>query len=375
MNYLLILPIVIFPYIVLILWLYKYLVRIKPFNSSADQPVFVSVVIACRNEQDNIPGLLHSLSQQKYPFNLFEVILVDDNSTDKTVAAAQSYAYNLNLKVLANEGTGKKTALKTGIRAAMGNLILTTDADCFPCDRWITTIVSFYSEYNPDLIIAPVKLSRGMNFFGRFQELEFLSLQGITAATAEGGIPVMCNGANLAFTKSVYLSNIEHLRFDIATGDDIFLLHSLKKNKSNILWLESAGAIVETAAVPDLKSFLKQRKRWASKSTAYRDFASVYIGIVTFVTNLAIVVFLMASFFDNEMLIAFITSLLIKSIPDYLILRNTTGRYGNKELMKSFLQCQMIYPFYVMIVTGFAFIDMFRMKKMPAISSPSLKGI
>lgn len=348
------LPLLTLPYFILLLYLYRYLLRIKIFRPVTDPKIFVSVVVACKNEQENLPGLLTRLAGQEYPPESCEIIIVDDHSTDKTIATAGSYKYHLNLKVIVNEGKGKKHALKTGIEAAGGDLIITTDADCLPGSRWLSTIVSFFEHHKPDMIIGPVKSGPGKGFPGKFQELDFLSLQAVTAGAASANNAVMCNGANLAFTKTAYLKNMNSLRFDIATGDDVFLLHGMKRQKSLILWLESPWVLMETKAPPDLKSFLEQRKRWASKSTAYRDGYSIFVGIVTFVTNLTLAGLLAASVFQFQFFKSYLIAFAIKSIPDFLLLLNTTKRYGRKKLMWWFLPCQVIYPFYVMIVAGMA---------------------
>ncbi len=348
------LPILTIPYFILLLVVYRQLRRIRPFLTEVSPSTFVSVVIACKDEQENLPDLLVKLSAQDYPLNRFEVIIADDHSTDKTIAAARCYEYHLNLKININEGSGKKHALKTGILAANGNLIVTTDADCAPPAAWLRTIVSFYEEHAPDMIICPVELSAVKGFFGRFQQLEFLSLQAVTAGTTSGNNAVMCNGANLAFTKDAWLENQENLRFDIATGDDVFLLHSMKKKKSNILWLESHDSTIVTDGAPDFASFLSQRKRWASKSTAYRDTYSIILGIVTFVTNAALAFLLVSSIFNHQFLTGFLLAFILKSIPDFILLMNVTKRYGRRKLMWWFLPSQIVYPFYVLIVAGFA---------------------
>lgn len=366
-----ILPILILPYLFLLLDIFKYLNRIKIFRAQNYPSTYVSVVIACRNEQENLPGLLMNLSTQDYPFNQFEVIIVDDHSSDKTISAARCYEYHLNLKILVNEGNGKKHALKTGINAAKGNLVVTTDADCAPPPTWLKTIVSFYELQNSDLIICPVQLTSLKGFFGKFQELEFLSLQAITAGTAYGEKAVMCNGANLAFKKESWLNNEVNLRFDIATGDDIFLLQSMKKKRSKIHWLESTEATIITESAPDLKAFFGQRKRWASKSTAYRDRYSILLGIVTFVTNAALAGLLIASIFDHGFFNSFLLAFVMKSIPDFLMLMNVTRRYGRRKLMWWFLPSQVVYPFYVLVVSGLALAGS---RKMFVVNSPSPTG-
>jgi len=203
------------------------------------------------------------------------------------------------------------------------------------------------------MIIAPVQLEEKTGFTGRFMELEFLSLQGITAGTAQGGMAVMCNGANLAFTKEAYNRHSGELHDEILSGEDIFFLHSLKKEQnSKIEWLSSVDAIVNTRQTDSLRSFIKQRARWISKANGYNDLFTILLTIVTFVTILMTVFFLIGGIVNQRFLLLFLVSIILKSIPDFLILLNTTGRYDKRSLMKWFIPSQLVYPFYVLIVAG-----------------------
>lgn len=347
--------ILILPYFFLIIYVLRNILRTKTFTAAAASGVRISVVVACRNEQQNLPHLLESLAAQDYPHEMFEVIIADDNSSDMTAAVAEGYSNKLSLKTVPNHGSGKKMAIRAGIGVSSGNLIITTDADCTMGESWISCIASFYEKNKPDLIVCPVKLNRKPGFFGKFQELEFLSLQAITSGTVISGNGTMCNGANLAFTKAAYYISLPDLRFDIATGDDVFLLHSMKKREAKIMWLESSRVIVETQAATGISSFLRQRKRWASKASAYKDGFSGLLGIVTFVTILTEAVTGTGALFDHKMLITFIYVFLIKSIADFPLLLITTRKYGRGNLMWWYLPCQIIYPFYVIAVAGFTF--------------------
>jgi len=343
--------ILIVPYLILLLYIYRGLLKLKPYKPDSEPLEFVTVVVACRNEEKSLPELLDSLSDQDYPANLYEVIIVNDNSKDKTFETASSCIGKFSINTINNTGTGKKKALETGINIASGSLILTTDADCTPGKNWIRTIASFYENRKPDLIICPVQLSTIPGFFGKFQELEFLSLQGITAGTASNCNPTLCNGANLAFTKDSYIKHSENLHHEIPSGDDVFLLHSMKKDpQSKILWLESTDVHVTAASSPTLKSFIRQRNRWISKSGSFKDYYTIILGIVTFVTILLQPILLIAGIFDPVFLLMFLVVFALKSIPDFLILQNTTLRYGKESLMKWFLLSQIIYPYYVLMV-------------------------
>ena len=345
------LTILIIPYLYLLYKIWFGIRLIVPFIPLSATDIFVSVIVPCYNEQENIPDILHDLSGQVYPSERFEVIIVDDNSTDSTFKIAHSSESIANLIVLKNMGKGKKQALRTGINASKGALLITTDADCRIGSNWINTIASFYSEHSPKMIVCPVVLSENNKFLDKLQELEYLSLQGITAGTIAIGNPTMCNGANIAFTKETYNNHISDLHDEIASGDDMFLMLSLLREKEpGIYWLESNEASVTTNAARNLKSFLRQRSRWFSKWKYYDSLYISVLSIVTFVTNLLITGTLIAGIFYPKFFFLFLVLLLIKSLPDYLILSATTKRYQKTELMKYFVPTQLLYPFYVILI-------------------------
>jgi cellulose synthase/poly-beta-1,6-N-acetylglucosamine synthase-like glycosyltransferase len=346
------LVITILPYFFLLLKVYNKLRLIKVYSCNISPVTYVSVVIACLNEQDKLPNLLQSLKCQDYPKELFEVIIVDDNSTDKTFEIADSFTGISNIIVTTNQGRGKKQAISTGINFSKGKLIVTSDADCKMGPDWIKTIASFYEENNPDMIVCPVQIESGSGFFQKFQQLEFMSLQGITAGSVMMKNGIMCNGANLAFTKDAYNNNIDNLLFEINSGDDIFFLHSLKKQLIHkILWLESSKVMITTSASETLISFLKQRARWIYKAKSYTDKDTITTAIITLFTIFLQISVLIAGFFNTSFFGIFLAIFLIKSIPDFLILFNTSGRYMKKSLMKWFIPVQLIYPLYVICVS------------------------
>ena len=350
--------ILILPYFFLLLKICRNLLKIKPFTDYSTPSSFVSVIIACRNEQEKLPALLESLSGQDYPRELFEVIIVDDNSSDKSSETAAENKGQIHLMVLKNKGKGKKEAIRTGINVSKGRLILTTDADCTMGKSWIKTVAAFFEKYSPELIISPVQLAGTDGFFGKFQALEYLSLQGITAGSVMAGNGIMCNGANLAFTREAYLTHMEDLHFDLSTGDDVFMLHSMKKdNNSAIMWLESSGSIVTTSASSTVFSFIRQRKRWISKWRAYSDRFTIITGIFTLTAILLQLSAFVSLFFNISFIWIFLIILVLKSLPDFLILRNTTSRYGKTDLMRWFLPAQLIYPLYVMGVLLYSLVS------------------
>ena len=148
-----------------------------------------------------------------------------------------------------------------------------------------------------------------------------------------------------------YLKHAGNLHDELVSGDDVFLLHNIKKDSGKtILWLESAEASVITPASANLLSFLRQRGRWISKAGAYSDSFTKVLAIVTFVTISAQLLLLIGGLFSTELLLVFSVYFVLKSIPDFLFLSDTAERYGKKSLMRWFLPSQLIYPFYVLAV-------------------------
>jgi poly-beta-1,6-N-acetyl-D-glucosamine synthase len=345
------LTILIVPYLYMLIEIWYGIRQIVPFTPKSTPGIFISVIVPCYNEQEKITALLRDLSDQVYPAAKFEVIIVDDNSTDNTFEIARSFESIANLIVLKNFGQGKKQALRTGINASKGELLIATDADCRVGSKWINTIASFYTEHLPKMIVSQVVLSDNDSFFYKLQKLEYLSLQGITAGTIAIGNPTMCNGANIAFTKEIYNNHISDLHDEIASGDDMFLLLSLLGDKEpGICWLESNESSVSTKASKNLKSFLRQRSRWFSKWKYYDNLYINVLSIVTFVTNLLITGTLVAGIFQPKFFALFAVLLLIKSLPDYLIISATAKRYDKKKLLKYFVPTQLLYSFYIILV-------------------------
>ncbi len=340
---------ILIPYLYLLFKIYYGLLKIRSYKPSDTTELFVSVIIACRNEEKLLPHIVDDIMSQDYDPDFFELIIVDDNSTDRSYQIVKGYN-NKNLTVLRNKGTGKKKAIRTGVDASSSSFIVTTDADCRINEKWLKTIVSFYQENKTDMIICPVTLENQGGFLNWFQEIEFLSLQGITAGTAAEGKPVMCNGANLAFRKEVYNKYASDLHDELISGDDVFLLHNIKRGSGKVEWLESEDASVVTPSETSLKSFLIQRTRWISKAGSYNDSYTTILAIITMLTVLFQVSMLILGFFNMIFLLVFLTAFIIKSIPDFLILGNRALRYKKKNLLWFLLPGELIYPFYVTVL-------------------------
>jgi glycosyltransferase involved in cell wall biosynthesis len=322
--------------------------RIITFEPIPEKSILnkISVVVACRNEAANLPHLLQSFRNQS--LTGYQLILVDDHSTDSTFQIMEQWAKEVdNVLVLKSEDYGKKKALKTGIESATNELIITTDADCTPTPVWLETVAQFYEETNADLIIGPAAIYPANNYFEKMQQLEFHSLVSSGAGAAGAGKPIMCNGANLAFKRSVWLSNYSNLHDKSASGDDVFLLHAIKKQKGEIEFLKSKNALVTTKPSETIHTFLNQRKRWASKAPLYTDFTTILVSIIVLGTSLFQITLLIASFISLNYLIYMGIVIISKLVIDFIFLKQTAPFFGQKITAITLLSSSAVYPYYI----------------------------
>ena len=315
--------------------------------------VKVSVLIAARNEEKNIVKLLQSLYNQTFPKEFYEVIIVDDHSDDNTKNIIEEFINNhidINIKLLEAESEGKKKAISQALHKAENELIIVTDADCELRSTWIESIVSFYQEKKCKMILAPVLLSPANNIFEKMQVLEHLSLIASTAGSASIGVPVMCNGANMAYEREAALE-VEKFRkdFNIASGDDMFLLEQFVKKygHKNVKFLLSKSAIVETKTCKTIKEFFRQRRRWVSKSKSYTNSKIILTALVVLFFNLSIVSLFLSAFFIPALWSLYILLTLLKFFIDLPILKSITTFMNQGRILRWTLPLEFIYPFYV----------------------------
>ncbi|MBV5280908.1 MAG: glycosyltransferase [Paludibacter sp.] len=309
----------------------------------------VSVVIACKNEENSLPKLLSCLQMQSY--KLFELILVNDHSSDATLSVMEAArSLFLNIKIVNAEFSGKKGALEEGIMAASGSLIITTDADCLPGSNWLKAICSFRESHSCDLIICPVQLTEGKSLFARLQALEFNTLIASGGGAAGVGMPVLCNGANLAFTKEAWMLSKLDLVVEQMSGDDIFLLQSIKKRGGVIRFLKSESAIVFTQPANTLTALFKQRRRWASKSPAYTDIQLIFTACIVFAISFWMLILVFSSLFYPSLLTVFFYIFGAKFIADIIFVYFIRSFFKEKRLWFHSFLLSIIYPFYIVSV-------------------------
>lgn len=328
--------------------------RMKRFSRKEFTPkTSFTIVVPFRNEKENLPNLLHSISLLNYPKELVEIILVDDDSEE--VFSVQDLVFSM--KVIKNErksNSPKKDAIETAIQVAKNDWIITTDADCLVQKNWLRTFDQYIQENEVEMVASGVCYVPKNSFLSAFQNLDFLSLQGATIGSFGIEKPFMCNGANFAYSKHFFKElNGFQGNETIASGDDVFLLQkAVSYAPKKVGFLLAKESIVATKPVATWNELFQQRVRWASKSTGYSSVYGKLLALVVFGGNLVwIMSFLLwlTSILDQNIFMLFVA---LKFLIDFILIYKTANFFESK--LQYVLASSLLYPFFSVLVAVYS---------------------
>lgn len=343
----LVLHIIILLYSITIVWLIYGFSKVKSFESSGLLPkTKFTIIVPFRDEAKNLPLLLDCFSKLNYPKDLFEVILVDDESAEEFTT--QSFKFRVSIiKNNRVSNSPKKDAISTAMQTVNTDWIITTDADCVVNENWLLSLDNYIQSHNVSMIAGAVTYVCEDSFLHHFQQLDLASLQGATIGSFGLGKGFMCNGANFAYTKSLFeaLNGFEGNN-NLASGDDVFLLQkAIAHFPEKVHYLKSQNNIVITKPLDDWKSLFYQRVRWASKTASYQSKFGIGLGLVVFGGNLCWVIgfgywLLGAIPFYN------IVSLFLLKFAVDAVLIYKANRFLIKKRMRYLILSSLFYPFF-----------------------------
>jgi cellulose synthase/poly-beta-1,6-N-acetylglucosamine synthase-like glycosyltransferase len=316
----------------------------------------LTIIIPVRNEEQHIAKLLADIQSQTYPSEFIEVLVIDDDSTDNTIEIINGLNYKnvkvIPLKVDEKINSYKKRAITLGVNHSQAELIVTTDGDCRVPENWIACIVDFYLKEDVQLISAPVSYHSEKNWFEKVQTIEFQYLICAAAACINNGMPNTCNGANMIYTRELFHAVKGYEGIDnVASGDDEMLLHKVfKKNAALVGFLKNRSAIVKTYAKKDFKSFLQQRKRWASKSTIFFDYRSSFLLSSVFLFNLSLLLSVPFSFYNHQIFIYLQVAFIFKFLFDSIVIIQTLFFFKKLTYIPFIILVELLYTPYIVTV-------------------------
>jgi len=325
----------------------------EPHKVSMDASARVTLLIPVRNEEKNLPHIQHDLSLQDYPNDLFEIIYINDHSTDssleliKQFSKEQSQVKNFSLP---HDQQGKKCALRLGVIMATYKYVIQTDADCRLNSSFISAHVSAIKN-GYQLSAGPVRYHIGTGVFSKVEALEFYSLAGITAGSILKGKPVLCNAANLSYSATLFTDAFPYLKDRRhPSGDDVFLLEYAVKKQLNIAFIQNPMAVVETRGAGNLQAFINQRIRWGSKAKYYSNPALLTLGVLVYMMNLMIVAAVAFSMFNPYFWVYTALFFFLKFLADGFYLLKYVRLMNQQSLMFYFPIMALLYPVYLIIM-------------------------
>jgi cellulose synthase/poly-beta-1,6-N-acetylglucosamine synthase-like glycosyltransferase len=316
----------------------------------------VSVIVCLHNEEHNVPGLLQSLKKQDYPADKWELILVDDRSSDATGSLLLNGSNDMsNIKIITLEFTAddfapKKYAIDKAIRLAKGSIILLTDADGRPGPHWIQSVCNQYTPETGMIIgFAPYLTENPFHsLMYKILALEYMSHATIAASSAGLNFPLTCVGTNLSYRKSVYLELGGFGQFASyhSGDDDLFMQRVRDESKWKIRYNLNPDSHVLNAPPVSWSQFLNQRLRYASKGFFYPTLVTLSLALYFLfsVFLLTLPVFLLVS---SDLLFLCLTAWIIKIGFEFLLLYRFSSSTKNQKLLKLFPLAIILHVPYV----------------------------
>ena len=319
-------------------------------------PIFISIVLSARNEEKTIERCLQQLIKQDFPVTNFEIILIDDASEDSTILLANTILEQSPISFqLIKEPIhqGKKRNISKAISLAKGDIIVTTDADViFRFNNQLTTIANYFEMENPEMLIMPIDFETEYGLLSSFQIFENMALTAVTAGYIGLKKPFMCNGANLAFKKTVFEKvNGYQSHHHISSGEDVFLLEDIKKLYPNgIHYLLSRALIVKTKAQTNVTSFFNQRLRWAYKAKYNSNLLNLSAGFLIIMANLLMPALFVAILNKSAIMPYLSIFVLSKFVFDFLLLFLASNYLGRFSYLIWMIPFQCLYWLYALII-------------------------
>jgi cellulose synthase/poly-beta-1,6-N-acetylglucosamine synthase-like glycosyltransferase len=303
-----------------------------------------SVIVAARNEAENLPECLASVFSQDIPADRYEVVVADDRSTDATaqiLKEAEARYPNLRVVTVTQTPRGvspKKHAVMTAMAASRNGIIAFTDADCRVPPAWLSSLSAYFAD-GAALVQGITAYSApppGMSrFFWGLQSADFLSHGVIAAAAVAAGLPINANANNMAFRREAFgRAGGYGDAAGVVLGDDDHLLQRVWASGGRVAFMTDPRGAVETAPTPTLPELFEQRRRWGSVTVHYgpRQVALLSAVFAFYLTIAATAV--LSAIYPGAYFPVFLSLLSVKLTGELALMIPGTRIFNKKSLRK-----------------------------------------
>ncbi len=251
----------------------------------------------------------------------------------------------------------KKNALNQGIQQSRGEIILSTDADCHVKPTWIEMMVSYFTD-DVGMVVGFSQLGtkgKSYSLFEKLQAADFLSLMAAAQGSLNLGCPLAASGQNVGYRKAAFhaVGGFKKIKNRIS-GDDVLLLQLIRRCTNwKIKFAPLPNAFNWTEPEKTLKSFLNQRKRWASNGSyqVKLNLGFFLFILSTFLMNLIVIFGTPIYIFMFHSMGLPIGCVLIKFFIEFLLTLKGATVYQRRDLLKYFPIWMILQVPYV-IFTG-----------------------
>jgi glycosyltransferase involved in cell wall biosynthesis len=321
----------------------------------------VSVVICARNEYHNLKNNLDRFLSQNY--RSYEIIVVDDCSTDETPSLLLQYRDTHSTFAFVNITNklelGKKVALTAGIKAARFDTILLSDADCVPnSDDWITTMVANLDS-SKKIVLGYGAYKYADSFLNRFIRFETVLTAIQYMSYALHGKPYMGVGRNLMYSKNLFLENDGFASHQhLPSGDDDLFINEVATTTNTAICMHPSGFTYSEPA-QTLRNFYRQKNRHYAVSTSYDIISQLFLGLfaLSYFIHFSGGILLMLLGVTTQKLMLTLAARLIIT---WWIFAHLVRKFKEKGLVLWFPILELLLPIYYMVFTP---ASMFKIKK------------
>lgn len=243
----------------------SYLENEKAQKKKTKYRPFVSVVIPAYNEEKNIIQAVEAVFQSTYPKYKYEIVVVDDGSTDRTYKLINNFKKKNprgNLKIIRQKNAGKANALNNAIKShTKGELIMCLDADSYLDKNALENAVKYFKNKNIAALGANVRILEDSSFLNLIQKFEYLVCSRMKRAHTTFNIEYIIGGIGSVFRRSV-LKKVAYYDTDTVTEDIDLTLKIIGLGNKKYQVVYGADVIAYTEGVQSIKGLINQRFRW-----------------------------------------------------------------------------------------------------------------